>query len=623
MAEHSTIHAQSTFLPPIKQLVGITLLLALLSGAASALNLNSWHAGGVTILWPSNGFLLGVLLCTYRRRWPALLLLGYLVDLGINFFLDHFTLGHLTATSFYISLCNMLEVYLAAMFLYKIISPNPDLTRRRQLFALLFYGVVLAPAVAAFLASFGLSGTFSIPELHSFQEWFTADGLGVAIVTPLYLSYHQREHFPDRTWPEILTLFTVLIAVTVGIFYQTSYPFLFLVIPSLLVLGMRLRLAGSALGLLIVCIIGGFLTTANHGPVALTPNSTLTHRALILQFFVAVSMLVLYIIEVLKAESSRLQFNLQTSETRFRLLAEVSRDIIVLSDLNGRRRYVSPAATEVLGWLPTELVGDTYHQIVHPEDLPALEHLFDQCRAGSNLNVLSYRCLAKDGSYLWVEANVRLYRDGITGQPVGFVNVVRDIASRKAAEDELNKAVHVAESLASLDGLTGIANRRRLDEVLNQEWRRAMRDHTPISLLILDVDLFKRYNDLYGHLQGDECLRAIAQTANAIVQRTSDLLARYGGEEFVVVLPNTDSHGACSIAEQIRHAVEDCRLPHEANSPKHITVSIGCATHAPQIDTTYDILFAAADQALYRAKAAGRNRTEVAAEVPLQILQQR
>jgi diguanylate cyclase (GGDEF)-like protein len=151
------------------------------------------------------------------------------------------------------------------------------------------------------------------------------------------------------------------------------------------------------------------------------------------------------------------------------------------------------------------------------------------------------------------------------------------------------------------------------------EWRRANRDRTPLSLLVIDVDNFKPYNDLYGHLQGDFCLRKIAEAAENIVRRPGDLFARYGGEEFVAVLPNTDTEGAQAIAEQIRAAVEQCGLPHAANSYHRITVSIGCATQVPGIDSTGDQLFGAADQALYKAKSGGRNRIEVAIDSSIQI----
>jgi diguanylate cyclase (GGDEF)-like protein len=132
---------------------------------------------------------------------------------------------------------------------------------------------------------------------------------------------------------------------------------------------------------------------------------------------------------------------------------------------------------------------------------------------------------------------------------------------------------------------------------------------------VLDVDCFKLYNDRYGHLQGDTCLRQIADCASTAIQRSSDLVARYGGEEFVVVLPNTDSQGARTVAEEIRMAVERLNLPHDGNPHERVTVSAGCATHYPEQESAPEMLFRAADQALYRAKAGGRNRIETASEV--------
>jgi diguanylate cyclase (GGDEF)-like protein/PAS domain S-box-containing protein len=512
------------------------------------------------------------------------------------------------------SLCNLFEVLVAAILLHRTISPNPDLTQRKQLGALLLYGVVFAPALTALIsASYG-DGHYVVPTLRSFQHWYTADALGIAIMTPLYLSFQQRGQFAGRSWLQVTGLFLLLCVTTVAVFSESRYPFLFLITPCLLYLGMRLRIAGSAMGLLIVSILGGIFTSHGMGPLMLIRPGSVSNRAAALQFFIAVSMVMLYVIEVILAESSRLQLSLQASENRFRLLAEASRDVIVLSDLNGTRRYVSPAIYELLGWNPEELVGKRYTQIVHPDDVSNLEEVLAQCRSGKPYNTLAYRCRRKDGTYLWMEANLRLYVDPSTGQPVGYVNVVRDIASRKAAEEQLHLAFNLAENLASIDGLTGLANRRRLDETLDREWRRAMRDRSPISLLLLDVDHFKAYNDLYGHLQGDACLRQIADSARAIIHRPADLLARYGGEEFVVVLPNTESTGALAIAEQIRLAVENCDLSHEGNTHRRITVSIGCATHFPELDTTPTLLLTAADQALYQAKNSGRNRIEIAAE---------
>ncbi|HZD51240.1 MAG TPA: diguanylate cyclase, partial [Silvibacterium sp.] len=445
--------------------------------------------------------------------------------------------------------------------------------------------------------------------------WLTADALGISLVTPLCLSLRRTEQFSVRSLLRLLGPFTLLCAVTIYVFWQTEFPFLFLILPALIVMGLRLGLAGSATGLLAVSVIGGFLTASGHGPIALMRSSSREAHILTFQFFIAVSMLVLYLLEVVMAESRRLQKSLQSSEAYFRLLAETSRDVIVLTDLDGERRYVSPAVAELLGWTPEELVGGSYREIVHPDDLPEWKALLEESRRGTAARSLQYRCKKKDGGYLWMESNLRLYNDPTTGKPIGFVNVVRDISRRKAAEEDLEKAFRLVESLASLDGLTEIANRRRLDQVLEHEWRLANRTSSDISLLLIDVDHFKAYNDIYGHLAGDDCLRRIAKVISEMVSRPSDLVARYGGEEFAVVLPHTPGSGARQVAERMRAAVQAVGMPHERNPHGIVTVSIGCATQTPELDSDPGGLIEAADNALYRAKAAGRNTVECASEV--------
>ncbi|WP_158792992.1 diguanylate cyclase [Granulicella sp. L60] len=602
------------YLPPLRRLAWVALALFCFSTAGTLLNLRSWRLDGVTILWPSNGLLLGMLLTTPRRQWPAYLAVGFGIDLGINM-----ALTFALPSSSYLAFCNMLEAGLAAQLMYRTISPNPDLTQRKQFLSLLSYGVVLAPAVASLLAQLNRSGAQAMPMINAFRHWFAADALGIAVITPLYLSYTARDRFPGRSRLEIAGLLALLSAVAVAVFWQTRVPVLFLVLPVLLALGVRLRLVGSALGLLIVSIIGGFFTIAGYGPIALMRTNSITTRTVMLQFFVATSMLVLYVVEVVTAERERLQSNLVDSETRFRLLAEASNDIIVLSDLAGTRHYVSPAVRSMLGWEPEELLGHNYHQIVHPDDLDAMRSLITSCRSGNPAGTLIYRCFKKDGGFLWLEANIRLYRDSVTGAPSGFVNVVRDVSKRKATEDELNLQVRQAQDLAMVDGLTGIANRRHFDETIDREWKRTMRDGGELSLLMIDVDHFKPYNDLYGHIMGDECLRAIAETTQSVIHRATDLFARYGGEEFAVVLPSTDVYGAHMVAEQIRAAVERRGLSHPANPHGVVTVSVGCATQGLSFDSTPISLLKAADDALYRAKSYGRNRVEIAEPMRIEV----
>lgn len=172
----------------------------------------------------------------------------------------------------------------------------------------------------------------------------------------------------------------------------------------------------------------------------------------------------------------------------------------------------------------------------------------------------------------------------------------------KAANLELHR-------LASLDGLTQVANRRCFDESLNVEWRRMAREKMPLSLIMFDLDYFKRYNDTYGHQAGDACLQQVAAAVQAVLKRPADLLARYGGEEFVVILPNTSSEGAVHIAEQIQAAVRGLAIVHESSSiSDHVTLSLGVACTHPVPNSSPTILIAAADKALYQAKAAGRDR---------------
>ncbi len=172
----------------------------------------------------------------------------------------------------------------------------------------------------------------------------------------------------------------------------------------------------------------------------------------------------------------------------------------------------------------------------------------------------------------------------------------------------LKRKTDLLEALVSLDGLTSIPNRRRFDEMLHTEWLRTMRDQTPLSLLMADVDQFKHYNDHYGHGSGDDCLREVARCLVAALERPGDLGARYGGEEFAAILPNCDQQGACLVAERFRALVASRGIPHACSSvSSHVTISVGIATITPS-EQTPQALLRQADLALYQAKRDGRNR---------------
>lgn len=174
---------------------------------------------------------------------------------------------------------------------------------------------------------------------------------------------------------------------------------------------------------------------------------------------------------------------------------------------------------------------------------------------------------------------------------------------------QLEEANSILQQLSSQDGLTGIANRRHFDGELTREWRRAVRSKTPLSLLMLDIDAFKAYNDFYGHQQGDECLKSVASTLQAVVKRPGDLCARYGGEEFAVILAGTRFEGAVRVAEALRAAIEALRIPHEKGAAlQFVTVSVGVGCAFPSDAEEPSSVIARADEALYMAKKSGRNR---------------
>jgi len=178
---------------------------------------------------------------------------------------------------------------------------------------------------------------------------------------------------------------------------------------------------------------------------------------------------------------------------------------------------------------------------------------------------------------------------------------------------ELKQYRDYLKELSALDGLTGIANRRKFDECLDYEWRRARRNQTPISLLMVDIDFFKSYNDHYGHLAGDDCLKRLAQILKETARRPADLAARYGGEEFALLLPETDIAGALRVAERLQERIKSAHIPHEFSPvASHVTLSIGVAATVPSDSQLSQQLIESADSCLYAAKKGGRNRIEAA-----------
>ncbi len=304
--------------------------------------------------------------------------------------------------------------------------------------------------------------------------------------------------------------------------------------------------------------------------------------------------------------TARVEEALSRSDAQYRLIADHAQDVILRLDRSLRHAYVSPAVVLMLGYAAEELIGRPLAEIVHPEDWPGVAVLICASQAdGTNIGA-TCRLRHGDGHHLWVEG-----RYSPVAEDGGFIVVVRDITLRKQAEEQLEVLNAELVRLARSDALTGLPNRRAFDETLDREWRRAARDAGVVSLLLLDVDRFKGYNDRYGHQEGDVCLRAVAEAVQDCIRRPGDLVARYGGEEMALVLPGTDETGAARVAERVRAAVERLALPHLGNAGcgSVVTVSLGCATARPASDPDgMASLVPDADARLYEAKRLGRNR---------------
>ncbi|MDQ2822366.1 MAG: sensor domain-containing diguanylate cyclase [Pseudomonadota bacterium] len=271
--------------------------------------------------------------------------------------------------------------------------------------------------------------------------------------------------------------------------------------------------------------------------------------------------------------------------------------------------YIGPQIEDLLGWTPSswQSVNDWADRI-HDEDR---QKTVDFCVAQSQSGIdheADYRAITRDGEFVWIRDVVHVIRrsDGSVDALVGFMF---DITARKQAEEKILKLQRELEALSYRDSLTGVANRRMFDTLYPVEWAKARATGEPLSLIIIDIDYFKQYNDHYGHMQGDTCLRDVAHVMEEGAYRSRDLCARLGGEEFVLLLPATDANAAHTIGERCRKLLAQREIPHARSGiGRLVTVSIGIGTIVPGAQDDASVFMDRIDHRLYRAKSAGRDR---------------
>lgn len=270
--------------------------------------------------------------------------------------------------------------------------------------------------------------------------------------------------------------------------------------------------------------------------------------------------------------------------------------------------YIGPQIETLLGWPSSSWASaQDWAERMHPEDREwVVNFCVSQSKAGTD-HEADYRALTKDGSYVWIRDVVHVMRNA-DGEVEALIGFMFDISERKKTEAKLIDLQKELETLSFKDGLTGVANRRMFDSIMTSEWANAKLNHQPLSVIMLDIDYFKQYNDHYGHIQGDDCLKRVANILSSATRRSRDFFARFGGEEFILVLPETDEPDAINIAERCRTLICKERIPHEKSEViPMITVSLGVGTITPTDKDDPIRFIEEVDKRLYQAKQRGRN----------------
>jgi diguanylate cyclase (GGDEF)-like protein/PAS domain S-box-containing protein len=296
------------------------------------------------------------------------------------------------------------------------------------------------------------------------------------------------------------------------------------------------------------------------------------------------------------------------NEDLYRFITDNSTDIISYINPYGVYEYMSPSCTQLLGYNQLEIVNQNMFAFIHPEDLEEISKTFTEAKSHIDFASLTHRYKKKDGSFLWLETNARTIRN-INKELEGVVTVSRDISKRMEKEENLLKTNERLQYLSNYDSLTDIPNRRYFEQTFKDEWNRTMRQCLSLSLLMIDIDNFKKYNDFYGHQAGDSCIQQIAKAIKRTLKKPGDFVARYGGEEFVVLLPETDLKGAQYIGESLLSTMKKLQIPTEVSEiSDYVTLSIGCTSLVPSDQHKPEELIKQADINLYLAKEAGKNQ---------------
>lgn len=431
-----------TQLAHLKRVIAVACIFGVLAWLGITL---TRETGRIASIWLANGALIAILLSSVRHKWPSYLAAAYGANILANLLSGD---GMLVAMT--LSAVNTIEVAIASYMLRKPSQATPDLTSWSTLFRFTLFSAFLAPLLAGMLASLFLHFYNGAPWLALLERWFLADALGIITVTPLVLAFRNRlltTAVVSAKPAEFLGVLALLTACAVGVFAQTSYPFLFLVFTPLIVVAFRLGFGGAVAAISIVTVVSISFTLAGHGPFALVDTNSLSERIWLLQLYIASCTATTLPVVASLAERARMATRLNQSENSFKFFAENSTDMIITSNAEGVRQYVSPASRRLLGYEPEEMLALSPLQIMHPDDRAGIEKLVRSMSVGEADRVCSYRMKHKNGAYIWVEASFSFRYDPSTKEPISFTSATRELNFRDDNERKiLENAVSVNES---------------------------------------------------------------------------------------------------------------------------------------------------------------------------------
>lgn len=589
----------------VARLLAVALGVGLL--AASSLYWCRFDAN-IPTFWPANALPLAILLARRPSGWrpvAAVIAAAMAGDILACLVTD----AGLTRTIL-LPVANAAEIAAACAAAWAGFGPRPRIRRLDGLARILISIGLIGPAVGGSLIA--AEAALAADDPMAGLVWFMAHALGNILFTTAGLVLLNRTAtplLPRRARLRATLALALSLALSVLTFHQSSLPPLFIMPLVFAALAIIAGLEFTCVAIALIALSALFRTAMGHGPIAAIEPSHIGARILLLQAFLAASFIAAIPIALLFERHTRIIARLRDQKAaivsraaRFQGLAEIAADTIVVTLVDGTILYASPAAQRLIGVTGDALAGRSAFDLVAPEDLAAIRAAMaslggDTTEITAELRLRHHATAAP----VWTEIKTRIGARR-ADQSVELVSVVRDISARRAAEERRDADLLRLDRLANTDSLTGLANRRRFTAHLESEWRRAYREGIDIALILIDVDLFKPYNDLYGHPMGDRALQQIAAIVEASALRTADLACRIGGEEFAVILPLTFQSGARAVAERIRDGIRDIHLIHEKSPSGVLSVSIGIDCVRPDQEAGSQSLIERADKALYRAK---------------------